>query len=91
MRVCSVKLISDHSLAAGRGIESLLILSAADPTLMARMIPNIRKEGEMPFNEIPSERGAKYEGKFGSYHCKKLYSLMASPNLVYRAPLVHTQ
>ena len=56
MRVCSVKLISDHSLAAGRGIESLLILSAADPTLMARMIPSIRKEGEMTFNEIPSEK-----------------------------------
>ena len=72
MRVCSVKLISDHSLAAGRGIESLLILSAADPTLMARMIPNIRKEGEMPFNEISSEKkGAKYGGKFGTFPCKR--------------------
>ena len=72
MRVCSVKLISDHSLAAGRGIESLLILSAADPTLMARMIPNIRKEGEMPFNEIPSEKkGPKYGANLNTYHCQR--------------------
>ena len=81
MRVCSVKLISDHSLAAGRGIESLLILSAVDPPLMARLIPSIRKEGEMPFNEIPSEKKEQSMERNSVHFILKDISFIGSANL----------